>query len=100
MNEPAVQPLLPNIEAWIRAAPGLRYPQASVMQCPRIANALGAVRHDPDAVRAQFDALSHDQRGGWRGFPLDALMDLLALREALVHDNLPPQDDDATRWVS
>ncbi len=100
MTDTNVDSLLPATEAWLRAVPGLAYPQALASQYPRIANALAAARNDNDALHAQFDALLHDQRGGRRGFPLDVLMDLLALREALIHDDAPPEDDDATRWVS
>lgn len=94
-------PLLePETEAWLRALPGLTYPQALTTQFPRIANALAAVRHDPQALRERFHELLHDQRGGRRGFPFDVMMDLLALREALVHDDTPPEVDDSTKWVS
>lgn len=92
--------LLPDTEAWLRAVPGLPYPQALAAQFPRIANALAAARHDPDAMRARFDELLNDHRGGRRGFPFDVMMDLLALREALIEDDDLPGDNDATKWVS
>ncbi|TSE36160.1 hypothetical protein [Tepidimonas charontis] len=92
--------LLPDTDAWLRAVPGLNYPQALTTQFPRLANALAAVRHDPQALRERFDDLLHDQRGGRRGFPFDVMMELLALRDALIEDDEPPGTDDATKWVS
>lgn len=92
--------LLPQTEAWLRAVPGLSYPQALVTQFPRIANQLAEVRHDPEALRAAFHELLHDHRGSRRGFPFEVLMNLMALREALVKDDTPPEVDDATKWVS
>ncbi|MEW6693699.1 hypothetical protein Tther_01705 [Tepidimonas thermarum] len=96
-NEP---PLHPDTDAWLRALPGVDYPEALVARFPRIANALAAARDDPDALRQRFDELLHDHRGGRRGFPFDVLMELLALRDALVLDDRPPEQDDATKWVS
>ncbi|TCS99077.1 hypothetical protein EDC36_103140 [Tepidimonas ignava] len=92
--------LLPQTEAWLRAVPGLSYPQALVTQFPRIANQLAEVRHDPEALRAAFHELLQDHRGSRRGFPFEVLMNLMALREALVKDDTPPEVDDATKWVS
>lgn len=100
MAEPEPIQMMPETEAWLRAIPGLRYPQALATQFPRIANALAQVRHDPQALRERFHELTHDQRGGRRGFPFDVMMDLLALRDALVHDDPPLEADDSTKWVS
>lgn len=100
MVDPDAPTLAPDTEAWLRALPGLTYPQALTTQFPRIANALAAVRHDPQALRERFHELMHDQRGGRRGFPFDVMMDLLALREALIEDDDLPGDNDATKWVS
>lgn len=92
--------LLPDTEAWLRAVPGLTYPRALTAQFPRIANALAAARHDPQALREQFHELLHDHRGTRRGFPFDVMMDLLALRDALIEDDELPGENDATKWVS
>jgi len=100
MADTDAPPLQPETEAWLRAVPGLAYPQALTDRYPRIANALAAARRDPDALRAQFHELLHDERGGRHGFPFDVMMDLLALRDALIEDDILPSDDDATKWVS
>ncbi len=100
MADTDVPTLLPETEAWLRALPGVAYPQALAAQFPRIPNALAAVRHDPQALRERFHELTHDHRGGRRGFPFDVMMDLLVLREALIKDDDLPGDNDATKWVS
>lgn len=100
MVDPDAPSLAPDTDAWLRALPGLTYPRALTTQFPRIANTLAQARHDPEALRTQFHDLLHDHRGGRRGFPFEVLMDLLALRNALVEDDILPGDDDATKWVS
>lgn len=100
MADTDAQTLHPETDAWLRVIPGLTYPQALTARYPRIANALAGVRSDPEALHQQFHELLHDERGGRHGFPFDVMMDLLALREALIEDDILSGDDDATKWVS
>ncbi len=92
--------LLPEAESHFRQIPGLQYPQALTTQYPRIANRIYRLREDRDELRRCFDELTHDQRGGRRGFPFDVLMDIHGLREHLLGDLTGFVLDDNNKWVS
>ena len=98
MDEPT--PLSAAAEQHLLALPGLKYPLALVRQFPRIVNRLTELKDDPDALRHYFDELTHDARGGRRGFPFEVLMDLLALRERMLGDEPGLEVSDDTKWVS
>lgn len=98
MDQPI--PLSAAAEQHLLALPGLKYPQALVLQFPRIVNRLVELKDDPDGLRQYFDELTHDARGGRHGFPFEVLMDLLALRERMLSDEPGLEVNDETKWVS
>lgn len=99
-KEPPPSVLLPETEDYLRNTAGLPYPKALVGQFPRIVNQLVAVRAEPDKLKALFEELTHDHRGGRHGFTFDVLMDIHALSEAML--GTPPSFElnDENKWVS
>ncbi len=59
---------------------------------PRIANSLAVMWGDTEGLRAYFDELFIDRRGGRRGFPPDVLNDLRVLRYFLAGSSLDKPD--------
>ena len=87
-------------EDYLRALPGLKYPQALVDQFPRIANKIYELREDKPKLCALFDELASDSRGGRQGFQFGVLMNIQDLREIIVGDNTGFVLSDTTKWVS
>jgi len=87
-------------EQYIRALPGLTYPQALVDRFPRIANKIVSLKNDKRGLRAYFESLTNDTRGGRQGFPFNVLMNIQDLREAMLGDVTGFVLDDTTKWVS
>ena len=85
---------------YLRALPGLKYPQGLVDQFPRIANKLFELKDDKTKLRAYFESLTNDTRGKRNGFPFGVLMNLQDLRETMVGDATGFVADDTTKWVS
>ena len=96
----ADETLDPATERYLRAVPGLTYPQALVEKFPRIANKIVSLKNDKRQLRAYFESLTNDTRGGRQGFPFSVLMNIQDLREAMVGDNTGFVLDDTTKWVS
>jgi hypothetical protein len=87
-------------EDYLRALPGLKYPQALVDQFPRIANKIYELKDDKTKLRAYFDELANDSRGGRKGFEFGVLMNIQDMREVIVGDNTGFVLNDTTKWVS
>jgi hypothetical protein len=64
-------------------------PNALLAKFPRIANLIAALWRDPKALRRYVDDLLVDTRGNRKGFPLDILSELFALRAH--YDELNPK---------
>ena len=63
-------------------------PHALLSKFPRIANLLAVLWQDPGSLRRYLDDLLVDKRGNRKGFPLDILRELFALRA--YYDELHP----------
>lgn len=63
---------------------GSDYPQALVDSFPRIVNAIVELRGNPDDLKNYLDTLLRDMRGGRKGFSLEVLMNIQALRDCLI----------------
>jgi hypothetical protein len=85
---------------YLRSLPGLKYPQALVDTFPRIANTIVSLRTNKPQLRAYFDSLLNDTRGGRQGFPFSVLMNIQDLREAMLGEATGFVLDDTTKWVS
>ena len=85
---------------YLRALPGLKYPQALVDRFPRIANKIVSLKSNKPQLRAYFESLLNDTRGGRQGFPFGVLMDIQDLREAMLGEATGFVLDDTTKWVS
>ena len=90
----------PAAEQYLRNLPGLTYPQALVDRFPRIANKIVSLKNDKRQLRAYFESLTSDDRGGRQGFPFNVLMNIQDLREVMIGDNVGFVLDDSTKWVS
>ena len=88
------------VEQYLRALPGLTYPQALVDTFPRIANTIVSLKNDKRRLRDYFESLTNDTRGGRQGFPFSVLMNIQDLREAMIGDMTGFVLDDNTKWVS
>jgi hypothetical protein len=84
--------LLPSTQKWLEALPRRVQPHVLCDYYPRIANSLAAMWEDTEGLRAYFDELFIDRRGGRRGFPADVLNDLRALRYYLAASSLDNPD--------
>lgn len=73
--------LLPSTQKWLDALPYRVQPHALCEFYPRVANLIAAMWEDTEGLRAYFDELLVDRRGGRRGFPRDVLRDLHTLRD-------------------
>src|SRR6266704_5027613 len=60
--------LLPSTQKWLEALPRRVQPHLLCDYYPRIANSLAAMWEDRESLRAYFDELFIDRRGGRRGF--------------------------------
>ena len=87
-------------DRYLRALPGLKYPQALVDRFPRIANKIVSLKDDKRQLRAYFESLTNDTRGGSQGFPFNILMNIQDLREVMLGDVTGFVLDDTTKWVS
>jgi hypothetical protein len=76
--------LLPSTQKWLEGLPRRVQPHVLCDYYPRIANSLAAMWEDTEGLRAYFDELFIDRRGGRRGFPSDVLNDLRILRYYLA----------------
>ena len=94
------QKLEPATEVYLRSLPNLKYPQALVDKFPRIANRVFSLKGNKPQLRAYFESLTNDTRGGRQGFPFNILMDIHNIREAMLGDNTGFVLDDTTKWVS
>ena len=84
--------LLPSTQKWLDALPRRVQPHLLCDYYPRIANSLAAMWEDAEGLRAYFDELFIDRRGGRRGFPPDVLNDLRVLRYYLAASALDKLD--------
>jgi hypothetical protein len=84
--------LLPSTQKWLEGLPRRVQPHVLCDYYPRIANSLAAMWEDTEGLRAYFDELFIDRRGGRRGFPPDVLNDLRALRYHLAASVLDNPD--------
>ena len=84
--------LLPSTQKWLEGLPRRVQPHVLCDYYPRIANSLAAVWEDTEGLRAYFDGLFIDRRGGRRGFPSDVLNDLRVLRYYLAASVLDNPD--------
>jgi len=98
--ETTCETLSQKTESYLRSVPNLKYPSALVAAFPRIANQIVALTTNVEALKAYFDSLTNDMRGGRQGFPFDVLMDIHAMREAIVGDQTGFVLDDRNKWVS
>ncbi len=92
--------LSPSAEHFLNNTAGVKFPKALASQYPRIVNRLVELKDDKDGLRAYFNELTHDHRGGRHGFPFDVLMDIHDLREAMLGDLTGFTLDDNNKWVS
>jgi len=86
---PAREPL-PRTLAWIASLPLDVQPTVLLHHYARIANVIAAIWRDPKSLQSYMDCLFTDDRGDRRGFPLDVLHELLALRE--YYDSLDAEN--------
>lgn len=93
-------PLDAAADKYFRSVEGLKYPQALVDRFARIANKIVSLKGDKRQLRAYFDSLTSDDRGGRQGFPFSVLMEIQDLREAMLGDVNGFVLDDTTKWVS
>jgi hypothetical protein len=84
--------LLPSTQKWLESLPRRVQPRVLCDYYPRIANSLAAMWEDTEGLRAYFDGLFIDRRGGRRGFPPDVLNDLRVLRYYLAASALDKLD--------
>jgi hypothetical protein len=84
--------LLPTTQKWLEALPRRVQPHFLCDYYPRIANSLAAMWEDTEGLRAYFDELFIDRRGGRRGFPPEVLNDLRVLRYYLAASALDKLD--------
>ena len=94
------QMLEPAAEAYLRSLQNLKYPQALVDKFPRIANTIFSLKGNKPQLRAYFESLTNDTRGGRQGFPFNVLMEIHNMREAILGENTGFVLDDTTKWVS
>jgi len=99
MAEDKVQLEAPT-DNYLRTLPGLTYPQALVDAFPRIANKIVSLKNNKAELRAYFESLLNDTRGGRQGFPFGVLMNIQDLREAMLGEATGFVLDDTTKWVS
>jgi hypothetical protein len=76
-----IEYLLPATQKWLDALPHRVQPHALCELYPRIANLIAAMWDDREGLRAYFDELLVDRRGGRRGFPHDVARDLRVVRD-------------------
>ena len=86
--EPANGLLRPTMN-WASALPPDVRPNALLAKFPRIANLIAALWQDPNSLRRYIDDLLVDKRGNRKGFPVNILGELFALRA--FYDELNPQ---------
>ncbi|HEX8012643.1 MAG TPA: hypothetical protein VF814_17185 [Casimicrobiaceae bacterium] len=72
--------LLPSTRKWLDALPRRVQPHALCELYPRVANLVAAMWREPETLKAYFDDLLIDRRGGRRGFPPAVANDLRVLR--------------------
>jgi hypothetical protein len=84
--------LLPSTQKWLEGLPRRVQPHVLCDYYPRIANSLAAMWEDTEGLRAYFDELFIDRRGGRRGFPAEVLNDLRVLRYYLAASALDKLD--------
>ncbi len=84
--------LLPSTQKWLEGLPRRVQPHVLCDYYPRVANSLAAVWEDTEGLRAYFDGLFIDRRGGRQGFPSDVLNDLRVLRYYLAASLLDNPD--------
>ena len=84
--------LLPSTQKWLEGLPRRVQPHVLSDYYPRIANSLAAMWEDTEGLRAYFDGLFIDRRGGRQGFPSDVLNDLRVLRYYLAASLLDNPD--------
>ena len=93
---PASEPLPRTLE-WVTSLPLDVQPTALLHHYARIANVIAAIWRDPKSLQSYMDCLFTDDRGDRRGFPLDVLHELLALRE--YYDSLDAENPSAWNAV-
>jgi hypothetical protein len=73
--------LLANTQKWLDALPHRVQPHALCEFYPRVANFVAAMWGDMESLRAYFDELLVDRRGGRKGFPREVFNNLRVLRD-------------------
>jgi hypothetical protein len=73
--------LLPATAKWAATLPAEVQPLTLLQRLPRIANALARLWRDGARLRAYFDELLVDRRGGRHGFTPEIQNELMILRE-------------------
>ena len=73
---------------WASALPREVVPPALLSKFPRICNLLAVLWQDPGSLRRYLDDLLVDKRGNRKGFPIEILRELFALRA--YYDELHP----------
>jgi hypothetical protein len=66
---------------WLRKLPARRRPLRLCVTFPRVANRIAWCWADPSMTQQVLDDLTHDRRGGRRGFPTGVMRELRRLRE-------------------
>ena len=93
---PDTTPLSMPAAEFLSTLEGSDYPQALADNFPRIVNSIVELRSNPVELRAYFESLTRDIRGGRKGFSLGVLMNIQDLRDRLIG---PETDvDGALKW--
>src|SRR5580765_8552026 len=77
--------LLPRTAVWIALLPKSVRPNALAAQFARIANLVCAVWGEPSACQKYLGELLTDERGGRKGFPTAALLEIETLQAYHAH---------------
>jgi hypothetical protein len=85
---PAEKPL-PRTLRWVASLPPKVRPTALLRRYARIANVIAATWGHPTSLRSYMDCLFSATRANRRGFPLEVVSELIALKR--YHDNLYAQ---------
>lgn len=81
---PDTTPLSMSAADFLSTLEGNDYPQALALSFPHIVNAIVELRSNPLELRAYFETLTRDIRGGRKGFPLDVLLNIQDLKDRLI----------------
>lgn len=74
----------PAAEAFYRKLPEADYPKVLIEGYPRLADKIFSLRGNKEALRAFFDGLLTDERGGRQGFPFPVIVTIQNLYDIMV----------------